>query len=716
MRQWILGLAISVLALQPASAQDLLESAPELSPGTYSRLSNDAFSLAPGETLSLTLPDATGFNIAFDHADISASGDRLWVGHVESAGDQYRVILTQGSAATFGYITTPHGAWALAPVQPGGLLELTRDFGPPLEPGSDALRRPVSRPSAQTDSIEFADISEAVPTGSNGTIDIAIVYTAGMRSYYGMGLTTRMQHLVNVFDQALVDSDTGLRARLVGTIHVPGVWNEFTSTLETIDDLYAGASFGHPGTERDIEGECSGGDNACINNGDLSSLLAFRNAVGADVVVMLRRYWRAQQTYCGVAYVPGSGAEGSIDPAVYWVQGVAVSGDGLDGNGTGISCGDLTFSHEVGHNLGSTHNVENTTSPGVFTYSYGHRVDCNFRTIMGYDSTRSGVTCPNSFGQNEAWLTRFSNSAQSNCVGQLCGNSDLLQQIPGSPQDNTTTPTDNARSMREAGYNVRDYRPVGVSVRSAVLPYSRTVSSGSAATAFVSVVNPASTGTTAMGCGLQVHGATPGEFTFQRTDPATNAVIGNSGDLADIPAGGVQSFVMSFSQTGATNYPDLQIDSSCLNRGSAPLIAGVNTFRFASTTIPLADIVALAATIGNNGIVELPSGGGAGAFSVATANLGAVSSVVVTAEAGANAPTFQTLEICRTNAATGVCETPRSASLTQLFQPGQTLTFAAFVRSDTPIANDPANNRVFVHFRTPGGQSVGATSVAVRSQ
>ena len=716
MIKWVVVLAAGLLAFHPASAQDLLESAPDLSNGQFSQLADEAFVLEPGETLSLTLPDASVHAVAFDRTETSETGGRLWVGHLADAGGPYRVILTEGPSATFGYIATPEGAWTLAPTVPGGPLALTRDHGAPLETGSDELRRPRTGAALPADPLEYADISEAVPVGSNGMIDIAIVYTSGMQLYYGVGLGTRMQHLVNVFDQALIDSDTGLRARLVGATPVPGVWNEFTSTVESIDDLYAGASFGHPGTERDVDGNCSGGPTACVNNGDLSSLLEFRNAVGADIVVMLRRYWRAQQTYCGVAYVPGYGGAGVINPAEDWVLGVAVTGDGPDGNGTQASCGDLTFSHEIGHNLGSTHNIENTTGPGVFSYSYGHRVDCNFRTIMAYDSSRSGVTCPRGAGQNEAWLPRFSNPAQSNCAGLPCGNSSLLQQIPGSPQDDTTTPTENARSMREAGYNVRDYRPIGMTVRSAILPYSRTVASGSVATAFVSVINPASTGTPALGCGLRVHGANPAQFAFQRTDPATNAVIGNAGDLADIPVGGVQSFVMSFSQAGATNFSDLQIDTSCRNRGSAPVIAGVNTFRFASTAIPLADIVALAATIGNNGIVSLPPGGGAGAFSVATANLGSVSSVVVTAEAGANAPAFQTLEICRTNAISGQCETPRAASLTQLFQPGQTLTFAAFIRSNAPVANDPANNRVFVHFRTPGGQSVGATSVAVRTQ
>ncbi|WP_394692695.1 reprolysin-like metallopeptidase [Hyphobacterium sp.] len=715
MLKWIPGLLAAFLVSQSATAQDLLDRAAGAAPDHYMALSDQAFRMQPGERLLLTLPDGGAQEIVFDRSEISATGDRLWVGHLADAGEPWRVILTRGPAATFGYIATPEGAWTLAPETPGGPLILNRDLGAPLEPGSDALHRSVGGIQTPAEAVQHAQIAEALPVGSNGTIDVAITYTQGMQLFYGLGLTTRMQHLVNVLDQALVDSDTGLRARFVGATPMPAAWDEFTSTLESIDDLYAGASYGHPGTERDVgDGSCSGGPTACINNGDLSYLLEFRNAVGADIVVMLRRYWRAQQTYCGVAYVPGFGGEGNIDPAEDWVLGVAVTGDGPDGNGTGRSCGDLTFSHEVGHNLGSTHNIENTTSPGVFNFSYGHRVDCSFRTIMAYDSTRSNVGCVGSFGQNETWLPRFSNPLQGDCLNQACGTLAGFPHAPGSPQDDTTTPTENARSMREAGLNVRDYRPEGQTVRSALLPYSRTVSSGTAATAFVSVVNPASTGSTAEGCGLQVHGASG--FTFQRTDPATNAVIGAPGDLADIPAGGVQTFVISLVQPGPFAASDIRIDTSCRNRASAPAINGLNTLLFTSTTLSLPDVIALAATTSNNGIVELPSGGGANAFSVATANLGSVGNVIVSIAPGAEAPAFDLLEICRTNAATGQCETPRATSINQLFNANETLTFAAFVRSNAPVGNVPATNRVFVHFRTPAGQSVGATSVAVRSQ
>ncbi|WP_420434018.1 reprolysin-like metallopeptidase [Hyphobacterium sp.] len=715
MTGWLALLLTAVFAAPAALAQPGLLTPDPRETSAFSGLSDGARDLALGEQVTLALPSGARHDIVLDRMDDATSPSRVWVGHLAEYGQQYRVLITQGPVSVFGYAATPSGAWRLAPERAGGPSVWLPETGVIDEPGSDALSPPQPAITLPEFAFDGERMARAVAAGSNGMIDIAIVYTDGMISLYGLGLMTRLQHLVNVLDQALIDSDTGLRARLVGATRVPGTWNEYTSTLESIDDLFAGASFGHPGSEPDVAGgECSNGPNGCVNDGDLSSLLEWRNALGADIVVMLRRYWRAQQTYCGVAYVPGFGGEGEVDPDEDWILGIAVSGDGPDGNGTPANCGDLTFAHEVGHNLGSTHNVENTTSPAVFDFSYGHRVDCDMRTIMAYDSSRSGVTCSGSY-PNETWLVRFSNPEQDNCFGKACGVGAGSVQTPGSPNDDITTPTDNARSMREAGYNVRDYRPTGLTVRSAILPYSRTVASGSPATAFVSIANPASTGSTAENCGLELHGAALGQFSVRPTDPATNEPVGAVGERVDIPAGEIRTFVVSLRRGLTESYDDLRIDTVCSNRAPAPSIAGVNTFRFTSTSLSLPDVVALAATTANNGLVELPAGGGASAFSVASINLRSIGTIVVTPEAAFGIAALETLEICRTNAESGACETARAASQSLLLGTDETATFAVFLRSNNDIANDPARNRVFVHFRTPGGHSVGATSVAVRT-
>jgi len=106
---------------------------------------------------------------------------------------------------------------------------------------------------------------------------------------------------------------------------------------------------------------------------------------------------------------------------------------------------------------------------------------------------------------------------------------------------------------------------------------------------------------------------------------------------------------------------------------------------------------------------------GASAFAVATTNIGAASQLVVTAEPTPDADTMGALTICRTDTQTGLCNTPRSNTLSQLFPSDGQLTFAVFVRANGEISKAPARNRIIVRFSTPGGQLVGASSVAVRT-
>jgi len=684
-------------------------------PATAPGLPDGSLELAPGAITEIVTPDGQHWPLTVLRTELQASGTDVWVARVGEAGSFHRAIVTTGHGATFGWISTPEGDWQMAPGEPGGPAIMQRAVLADDEPMDDVLRGfpRVRRSTAGSDRAEAAD----VPVGSNGTVDIAVVYTEGMESYYGLGVVTRAQHLINVLDQALIDSDTGLRVRMVHAQPLGVPWVEQTSTLETIDDLVAGASFGHPGTSADVFGSCeSAGDLQCNNDGDLSHLFAMRNGKAADIVIMLRRYWRQQQTYCGVAYLPGAGAVGSIDPATDDVLGVAVTGDGPDANGSGASCGDLTFAHEIGHNLGSHHNVENAGgSFGLFSYSYGHRVDCNFRTIMGYHSSRSGVSCPNG-GLFETWVPAFSNPYRLTCNGQACG---IAGEAPGTANaDDNTTPADNARSIRTEGWRVREYRdPPAPAVVTAVLPASRAVGTGATATAFVTIANPASTGSTATACGLRVHGGnTGGSFSYQTTDPATNAVTRTPETPVDIPAGGSQSFVIAISRTSLTNQADIRIDAQCANRITQTVIPGLNTLLFTALPSVGPDIISVSATSGSPGRLTISAPGATGAFAVAVTNAGAPGDILFSARAATGTQGVGQIQVCRTDPNTAQCLTPRLSEVALTLGANETASFSVFVTASGTIANQPASNRIL--FRAAGastGRIVGATSVAVRT-
>jgi hypothetical protein len=731
----ILLACFSTLILQPtaaSSADDLLVASDGVENAGL-QLSDRAFTLAPGETLTLPVMADQVFEAEFERADTTQAGGRLWLGRVAGGEDYHRVILTEGGGTVFGMFVTPEGVWTLGPEYAGGPLVfrpdniLTADPDPDdildvQSPGISAAIREldVSHGSLLVDEIEHADeaIAEAVEIGSNGTVDVGFVYTSEIAALYGVATLTRLQYLVNLYDTALVDSDTGMRARLAYAGPVPVPWNELTTTSQTLDDLFAGASFGEAGTSEDATGTCLLDGEACVNDGDLSSLFGIRNARAIDTFVFIRRYHRINSGGCGIARIGGEGNLGVLDPAVEHVNGVVVLSDGIDFDGTGTQCADVILAHEIGHNMGLLHNIEWSGGRlGVHDFSYGYQATCQFKTIQSYDSSGS-VVCPDNnppTRANELRLVRYSNPDQSNCQDQACG-----ENLPdGAVADPINGPvsTDSARSLRLAGRNISLFRdPPAPAVRSAVLPFARAVSVGQTATAFATIINPASSGGTATDCQLLMHGALPGEFSFQTTDAATNALTGSANTPADIPAGASQSFVFSFTRNFAFSQADIPIDAQCGNRRSAAAVSGVNTFRFTSTTLNVADVVALAATTGNSGFVDLSGPNQAGAFAVATANVGSLSTVSVSASS--TVPVDQaglTIEICRTNSVSGLCETPRAASFNQFMQAGQTLTFAVFVRADAQVPSDPATNRVVVSFQTPSGISLGATTVAVRS-
>ena len=115
----------------------------------------------------------------------------------------------------------------------------------------------------------------------------------------------------------------------------------------------------------------------------------------------------------------------------------------------------------------------------------------------------------------------------------------------------------------------------------------------------------------------------PVEFFFQATDPATNAVIGTPDLGMDIPAGGSQSFVFAVTTNAAFAPVELELSFDCRNSDPAVALEAINTLLISASGSPVPDVVALGATLNNDGIVNLTGPAGAGAFPVATVNLGA---------------------------------------------------------------------------------------------
>ena len=251
----------------------------------------------------------------------------------------------------------------------------------------------------------------------------------------------------------------------------------------------------------------------------------------------------------------------------------------------------------------------------------------------------------------------------------------------------------------------------------AVLPSSRSVMVNTPATAFATIIN--SGGSTATACGIAPNGSAPVSFVYQTTDPKTNAATGTPNAPVDIAAGGSQSFLIALTPTAPFGATVIAFKFFCSNAAAAPSQTGLNTLLISASTTPIPDIVALAATTKNDGVLHLV--GTSGAFSVATINLGAASAITVTLSAPTVASPIGSIPplllVCQTDPAIGNCTPPLDQSVTTIIGTNQRPTFNIFdsnVGGAVPF--DPANIRLTVTFTDAGGVVRGSTSVAVTTQ
>ncbi|HAQ33952.1 MAG: hypothetical protein CMF74_15265 [Maricaulis sp.] len=658
----------------------------------FDRLAPGVMRMQPGDQIELNF--GPGYVAELDRIDVQELGGRVWVGRLEGEGLDRRVLITEFNGTVFGRVLTDDGDWYIITDRHGSHQIMQMPAGARLMyseedaivPRESDLMRALAQRAA-----EEPQTAEAVAVGSNGTIDIALFYSNSFSALWGLSSGGRIQYLFSILDQAMIDSDTGLRARLV-QLQPVALTTDNASQSQTLGNL---SGFGPTGNGTGV-------------TQDLSALRATGATYGADLVGIIQRC-QASLGSAGLAYLLGGSSDtinASSATAAY-----SVSADWIDGEDTDLSngfslCGDVTFAHEIGHNMGFAHDAANSTAgSGVRDYAHGFIVPGSYRTIMAYPSGQAG----------EVGTMYFSNPDITLCPNNAaCGSATVNA----------------ARAAREESLNIVNFRAEIPRVVSAVLPVTRAVANGTTASAFATVINPASSGSTASQCGLRLAGSTGAQFSYQTTTPL-NVLSGSVNTPIDIPAGGSQNFI--FTVTSATTFQDntgapagypsannethLFIESFCANRRSDEYTLGLNSLTFTSLATAPTDVIALAATVGNTGRVEVPTTGNmVGVFSVAVTNNGASGSVTATPDLGGRTIAgVAGLEICQTNSTTGACLTGRTASATLTLNNGETATFGVFVRGNgTAIANDPRFNRVFTRF-TVGGNERGATSVAVRT-
>ena len=265
-----------------------------------------------------------------------SADDYTWRGKTLDGAVESDVILTFRKGRLAGLIYSGQQVYEIVPKGDDTILvELDQSLFPECG-GAVAGEKVIESRSA-----------DAVLAGadSGDRIDVLVLYTASVKASLGGDAQAAVfaQQAIDATNTAYINSRIRQRVRLAGV--------QETAMVET----------GEFGTE-------------------LSALradpaaAAARNAVNADMVSMLTNSTAA----CGIGYLMGGSLGNQNNAFTVTARTCAV--------------GNLSFAHELGHNMGSQHNPENG-SGATFIYGYGHYINGSYRTVMSYvDPCSSGCT------------------------------------------------------------------------------------------------------------------------------------------------------------------------------------------------------------------------------------------------------------------------------------------------------------------------------------
>jgi len=261
--------------------------------------------------------------------------DYTWRGRL-TEGDG-SVTLTVRGPALAGRIEAGRSVYEIVPRGRGAsnLVLLDSDRFP--ECGTSAREAVAAEPSSATDGVA---VPVSATRDSQAQIDVMVLYTANTRA--GAGGTSNIQAIVqaavDAANTAYGNSQITTRLRLVHTAEV------------TYDE--AGTYSDH-----------------LIWVTSDPTVAELRETYRADLVNLMVEGGE----FCGQAWL-------MIDPSP------SFAGNAFSVTTYYCAVGNLSFAHELGHNMAAHHDPANDGGPSAFPFSYGHFVDGFFRTVMAYNT------------------------------------------------------------------------------------------------------------------------------------------------------------------------------------------------------------------------------------------------------------------------------------------------------------------------------------------
>ena len=336
-------------------------------------------SLRTGDLIAIKAPDGATEQFLVNTAKTTSLGNFLVQGHTMDKKHRLQFV-SGGNQLVIGSfnkdlkeykIDTIRGELSLIDIDATGSEELPSDHG-------------ALRPPSALNSLNIApqpNRSRLLRSSGTATLDILFYYDDDLPSP-----TEKIDSVVASANTAFSNSGIDIEIRAVDALST-----SIPNDTSAEDILVAMA-------EEDASYFPSIVDQVTESNADMAHTL-----LGA----------KSDSSTCGIAYIATTNGIASGDAFL----GVT-RWDPAEGGSDSYFCGDYTFAHEIGHNLGSIHSRgdESSQTDGVlesvaFPYSFGYRVDGEFRTIMAYAS-----------GLGETREPLFSSSNLTSCGGnQPCG-------------------------------------------------------------------------------------------------------------------------------------------------------------------------------------------------------------------------------------------------------------------------------------------------------
>lgn len=303
--------------------------------------------LGGAETLEIPLFDGKIYRADRVETELRAIDDYTWRGKIRDGQFAGDVVLTFKKGYVAGLIYAP--ANLVYEIVPRGAKQLLVELDQRLFPECAGDLKGETAAHAKTE-----NTLAAIDSGDR--IDVLVLYTTPVKNSLGGDAQAQAfaQSAIDTSNTTYLNSKIRQRVRLVSAQET---LIAETGALST--ELPAVRANAAAATQRDL----------------------FK----ADLVAMISNSSDA----CGIGYLMGAG-----NPQ-----------NGFTVTSRTCAVGNLSFPHELGHNMGSQHNPENGSNP-TYPYGFGHYVNGVFRTVMSYvDPCPSGCTRRPYFSNPEVYFS-----------------------------------------------------------------------------------------------------------------------------------------------------------------------------------------------------------------------------------------------------------------------------------------------------------------------